>query len=179
MDHVASLRAARLLVLQTEDHAAPNNDGLQGKATELHKGGDSTSSRAHFGIKETCAGPFQAAQGYRYQVAAAEWGPWWRQPLLHLAEGAKAREPPGYPAASHAVQPCPRHVPVAAPRMRALTRANYRVPGLRVVHQRLGQARTRVSASPAAGFGPNLMFPCPKSWSLQHCSCLAELVRPG
>lgn len=38
MDHVASLRAARLLVLQTEDHAAANNDGLQGKATKLHEG---------------------------------------------------------------------------------------------------------------------------------------------
>lgn len=86
MDHAASLRAARLLVLQTEDHAAADNDGLQGKATELYEGADSTSSRAHFGIKETCAGPFRAAQGYRYQVAAAEWGPCWRQPLLHLAE---------------------------------------------------------------------------------------------
>ena len=86
MDHVASLRAARLLVLQTEDHAAANNDGLQGKATKLREGGASTSSRAHFGIKETCAGPFQAAQGYRYQVAALEWGPWWRQPLLNLAK---------------------------------------------------------------------------------------------
>ena len=85
-DHVASLRAAQLLVLQTEDHAAANNDGLQGKATKLHEGGDSTSSRAHFGIKETCAGPFQAAQGYRYQVAALGWGPWWRQRLLHLAQ---------------------------------------------------------------------------------------------
>lgn len=59
---------------------------------------------------------------------------------------------------------------------RSLAR-QYRFPGLRAVHQRLGQART-LRASPAAGARPGLMFPCPKSWSLRHCSCLAGLVRP-
>lgn len=57
--------------------------------------------------------------------------------------------------------PAPRHVPAAAPRMRALARANYRVPGRRAVHPRPGQARTS-RATPAAGSGPGLMFPRPK-----------------
>lgn len=57
--------------------------------------------------------------------------------------------------------PAPRHVPAAAPRMRALARANYRVPGRRAVHPRPGQALTP-RATPAAGSGPGLMFPRPK-----------------
>ena len=49
MDHGASQRAAQLLVLQTEDHAAANNDRLQGEATKPREGGDSgqVGSRTH------------------------------------------------------------------------------------------------------------------------------------
>lgn len=41
MDHGASQGEARLLVLQTEDHAAAANDGLRGEATKPRAGGDS------------------------------------------------------------------------------------------------------------------------------------------
>lgn len=87
MDHVASLRAARLLVLQTEGHAAANNTAeLQGKATKLHEGGASTGSRGPLWDKETCAGPFQLLRDTGSRAAALEVGPWWRQPLLNLAK---------------------------------------------------------------------------------------------
>lgn len=66
MDHGASQRAALLLVLQTEHHAAADNDGLQGEATKPREGGDSgqVSPRARPGINKTYAGPSrnQAAQ---------------------------------------------------------------------------------------------------------------------
>lgn len=74
MDHGASLREARLLVLQTEDHAAAANDGLRGEANKLRTGGDSgqVGPRARPGINEICTGPSRAVHGYRSEVAAAE-----------------------------------------------------------------------------------------------------------
>lgn len=68
MDHGASQRAARLLFLQTEDHVAADNDGLQGEATKPRKCGDSgqVCPRARPGINETCAGPS------RNELASAE-----------------------------------------------------------------------------------------------------------
>lgn len=160
MDHGASQRAAGLFVFQTEDHAA-SNDGLQGEATKLREGGDSGQVRPRDGprINQTCAGSSRAAEGYRDKVAAADWGPCWRRPQSHLAPVAGVAPPAGLQG-MEALPARPRHVPAALPRMRAPARANYRFPGLRVVHPRPGQA-CAPRASPAAGSGPSLMFPCP------------------
>lgn len=160
MDHGASQRAARLLVLQTEDHAAADNDGLQGEATKPRESGDSgqVCPRARPGINETCAGLS------RNQVAAAEWGSWWRWPRSHLAPeagGRPAHRPPGYGGTSRAAPPCAQpSARCLLAHARAPARANYRVPELRTVHPRTGQARAP-RASPSAGSGVSLMFPRP------------------
>lgn len=60
-------------------------------------------------------------------------------------------------AAPPCALPCARRLPAHA---RALSRADYRVPGLRAVHQLPGQARQR--ALPAAGSGLDFMFPRPR-----------------
>ena len=83
MDHGASQRAAWLLVLRTEDHAAADN-GLQEEATKPRECGD--SGKVGPKINETCAGPSWPVQDYRDQtLAAAVWDPWWRRPQSHPA----------------------------------------------------------------------------------------------
>lgn len=84
-------------------------------------------------------------------------------PRSHLAPEAGGRQPAGHQgteALPARRRPAPRHVPATAPRMRAPASANYRVPGLRTVHPRPGQARAP-RASPSGGSGPSLMFPRP------------------
>lgn len=160
MDHGASQAEARLLVLQTEDHASAAKDRLREKATKPRAGGDSgqVGPRARPGINERCTGPSVAAQGYGGEVAAAQYDPWWRLPRSHLVPEAGGRRPRG---TSRAAPPC---VPPRARRRpahaRPPARANYRVPGLRAVHSCPGQARA-ARASPAEGFRPSLMFPRP------------------
>lgn len=73
--------------------------------------------------------------------------------------GRRAHRPPGCGGTSRAAPPC------AQPSARCLlaharvpARANYRVPELRAVHPRTGQARAP-RASPSAGSEPSLMFP--------------------
>lgn len=84
-------------------------------------------------------------------------------PRSHLTPEAGGRQPAGHQgteALPARRRPEPRHVPAAAPRMRAPASANYRVPELRTVHPRPGQARAP-RASPSEGSGPSLMFPRP------------------
>lgn len=118
MDHGASQAEARLLFLQTEDHAFAAKDRLREKATKPRAGGDSgqVGPGARPGINERCTGPSVAAQGYGGEVAAAQYDPWWRLPRSHLVPEAGVAGPEALPARH---RPASRHVPAAASRMRA------------------------------------------------------------
>lgn len=178
MDHSASQRAARLLVLQTEDHAAADNDGLQGEATKPRESGDSgqVCPRAHPGINETCAGLS------RNQASAAEWGSWWRWPRSHLALEAGVAGPTGLrgtEALPARLRPAPSQVPAASSRMRAC-------PLAPITESRSSARFTREQGRPAHRAprpqrAPSLAS-CsrvPGGRSMPHNPRPAEPVRPG